>query len=158
MKSQIFFVLLALLLTACRTAGADPTPPPIHYGEDVCEFCGMIASEERFAAAYTTPDGHAHLFDDIGDMVQQHLKSPEGVSAFFAHDYESRAWIRAEEAHYVRSEQIATPMLSGLAAFASRQGAESLAAETGGQIFTFDELLAFYRDNPPPAGPAMKMQ
>jgi len=158
MKTQIFAFLLVFVLAACQAADATPTPPPIHYGEDVCEFCGMIASEERFAAAYVTADGQAHLFDDIGDMAQQHLKMGEEVAAFFVHDYQSGEWIRGEEALYVRSDQISTPMLSGVAACATRQEAESLAAETGGQILTFNELLTYYRDNPPPAGPMMDMQ
>jgi len=78
----------------------------------------MIASEELHAAAYVSDDGHGHIFDDIGDMVQLHLQEPDEVVAFFVHDYQDGAWIRAETAHYVRSDGVTTPMFSGLAAFA----------------------------------------
>jgi len=141
---------LILALTACGgAANAQPTPPTIHYGEDVCEFCGMIISEERHAAALVTQDGHGHTFDDIGDLIQAHLASQEEVLAFFVHDYEDETWIRAETAHYVLSDQMTTPMASGLVALTSSQKARVLASELQGQVLTFDELLTHYRQMAP---------
>jgi copper chaperone NosL len=152
-NGYVFFWLiagLALALTACRPAAdAEPTPPTVHYGEDICEFCGMIVSEERHAAAYVTEDGHGHSFDDIGDMVQAHLATQEAVVALFVHDYQDEAWIRAETAHYVQSDTLTTPMASGLAAFASSEEAQALAAELQGQVLSFDELLTHYRQSAP---------
>ncbi len=144
-------IILLLVLTACGggDTNAEPAPPTIHYGEDVCEFCGMIVSEETYAAAYVTGDGHNHTFDDIGDMVQAHLKMQEDVQAFFVHDHESKDWVRAETAHYVLSSDLPTPMLSGLAAFSSVEKATGFAAEADGKVLTFDELLTYYRKNPP---------
>jgi nitrous oxide reductase accessory protein NosL len=109
----------------------------------------MIISEERYTAAYVTEDGRGHTFDDIGDMVQAHLESEEEVLALFVHDYEDKAWIRAETAHYVLSDQVTTPMASGLAALASSQKAQALAAELQGQVLTFDELQTHYRQMAP---------
>lgn len=146
----VLAMLLLLTLAACgRNADAAPTPPTIHYGEDICEFCGMITSEERFAAAYVTSDGHSHIFDDIGDMFLAHLKMQEEVVAFFVHDYEDESWIRAETAHYTLSDQLTTPMASGLAAFTSTEKATALAEELGGEVLSFDELMAYYQENLP---------
>jgi copper chaperone NosL len=143
-------VVLALPLVGCAGAAkAEPAPPIIHYGEDSCAFCGMIISEERYAAAYVTEGGHGHSFDDIGDMVKAHLETEEEVLAFFVHDYEDEAWIRAETAQYVLSDRLATPMASGVAAFISSQKAQALAAELQGQVLTFDELLSHYRKMAP---------
>jgi copper chaperone NosL len=143
--------LLLLTLTACSGTpnAVDPTPPTIHYGEDICEFCGMITSEERFAAAYVTSDGHSHIFDDISDMFLAHLKMQEEVVAFFVHDYEDKSWIRAETAHYTLSDRLTTPMASGLAAFTSAEKATALAEELGGEVLTFDELMDHYQENSP---------
>jgi len=140
-------VVLLLAVTACGGAtGAEPTPPTLQYGEDICEFCGMIVSEERHAAAYVTSDGHGHVFDDIGDMVQFHVDQGEDVVAFFVHDFEDEVWIRAETAHYIRSGEVNTPMFSGLAAFASSEQAEALATELQVQMLDFDEVLGHYRE------------
>jgi copper chaperone NosL len=143
-------IMLLFTLTACGAqARAEPEPPDIYYGEDVCEFCGMIVSEERYAAGYILADGREHVFDDIGDMVQHYLATGENVTAFFVHDHASRMWIRAETAHYVLSTDLPTPMLSGVAAFSSQAEAMGFSAELGGETLTFEELLTHYRENPP---------
>lgn len=143
-------MMLLFTLTACGgQASAEPQPPTIHYGEDICEFCGMIISEERYAAGYISADGRQHIFDDIGDMVQYYLAADEDVTAFFVHDHGSQRWIRAETATYTLSTDLSTPMLSGVAAFPSQAEAASFAAELGGEILTFEELLSHYRENPP---------
>ena len=105
----------------------------------------MITSEDRHAAAYVSDAGHGHILDDFGDMVQLHLKEPGNVVAFFVHDYQDGVWIRAETAHYVRSDELTTPMFSGLAAFASSEHAEALADELQGQVLSFDEVLTHYQ-------------
>jgi nitrous oxide reductase accessory protein NosL len=110
----------------------------------------MIISEERYAAAYVTQDGHGHAFDDIGDMLRAHQEMQEEVTAFFVHDYEDWAWIRAETAHYVLSSHLTTPMASGLAAFGTPEEAQALAAELEeSQLLTFDELKTHYQGMPP---------
>jgi len=145
--------LLLLTITSCASsANAEPTPPVIHYGEDVCEFCSMIISDERYAAGYITADGQQHIFDDIGDMVQAHLAKGDQVIAFFVHNYESKTWIRAEKASYMRGGQTSTPMLSGLAAFDSPEKAQAVATELQAKVMSFDELLAYYQTNPPMPG------
>jgi copper chaperone NosL len=141
--------LLLLLLTGCAANAAEPTPPTIHYGEDVTEGCGMIISEKRFAAAYVLADGQSRIFDDIGEMTRAYLKEPpDAVAAVFVHDYETEAWMRGEAAFYMQSSSLPTPMLSGLAAFADRDKAEALALEYKGKTLTFEELLADYRSRP----------
>jgi copper chaperone NosL len=143
--TTLFFILL-LAVTACGNAAeAAPVPPEIHYGQELCEFCGMIISDPRYAAGYLTADGEDHLFDDIGNMVQSHLQKQDEVRAFFVHDYEEQRWIRAETAHYVLSPKLVTPMLHGLAAHTTAEKAEALAAELDGKLLTFDELLAHYK-------------
>ena len=148
----ISIILLILTVAACDgNANAEPTPPAIHYGEDVCEFCGMIVSEERYAAGYITRQGETHIFDDIGDMIQSHVENEEEATALFVHDYNRHTWIRAETAHYARSPDLPTPMLSGLAAFPMATEAEELIDELGGQALSFDALLSQYR-SPASAG------
>ena len=154
MKVLTIFLLLSLLLltiTACGSnTSAEPSPPTIHYGEDICEFCKMIINEERHAAAYITKDGQGHIFDEVGNMIQGLLKNQDisDITAFFVHDYEQQNWLRAETAYYVLSPELSTPMGSGLVALASSEQAKALAAEVQGQVFTFEEIVAYYRKNP----------
>lgn len=144
--STLLLSILLLALTACgRAASGEPVPPVIHYGEDICEFCGMIISDERYAAGYLTQNGEERIFDDIGGMFTAHLQKQEAVIAFFVHDYEDTSWIRAETAHYVFSEELPTPMLHGLVACATPERAQALAAEFNGSALTFDEVMDYYQ-------------
>jgi len=154
LQYAIYLAILLWLLSACASnTGADPTPPAIHYGEDVCELCNMIVSEADYAAAYVTGDGRGHKFDDIGDMFKSHAKFQEDVRAFFVHDYQDKHWIRAETAHFVQSDSLITPMLSGLAAFESPEVAAAFATENQGQVLSFDGLLAHYRSSATSSSP-----
>ncbi|MFN8454052.1 MAG: nitrous oxide reductase accessory protein NosL [Anaerolineae bacterium] len=142
-----------MLVTACsNTTNAEPTPPAIHYGEDVCEFCNMIISEERYASGYITSDGQQHIFDDIGDMFQAQIANNHQVIAFFVHNYDNNQWIRAEKATFVQSQGVRTPMASGIVAFESPDKAKTFADEMKGHIMNFSEVSAYYKDNPMPAG------
>lgn len=135
---------LALAGGACGKPADPLAPPAIVYGEDVCDECGMILSDERFAAA-TVVDGAAgpepRRFDDIGDMFSYHRGHGDlVVRRWYVHDLDSLAWLDAETAHFVRGEGIRSPMGSGLAAFATAERAAAYAAEVGGAVVPFDEL------------------
>jgi copper chaperone NosL len=102
----------------------------------------MIISEARFAAAYVTQEGETRRFDDVGDMLLFHQEHQEEVAVFWVHDYETEEWVRADQAFFVMSEELITPMGYGIVAFADRERAEALAAETQGMVMTFEELAA----------------
>lgn len=143
--TTLLFVL-AIIVSACGGAAqTEAAPPEILYGQDICEFCGMIVSDPRYAAGYLTPDGGEHIFDDIGNMFQSHLQNHNEVRAFFVHDHETQSWIRAETAYYVKSSKLLTPMLHGLAASATPEKAKALATKVDGQVLTFDEVIAHYQ-------------
>ena len=139
-------VLLGLI-TACNSnVAAELSPPTIHYGEDICDFCGMIISEERYAAGYLSRDGGERIFDDIGGMAISHLQNQEDVTAFFVHDYNEGRWIRAETAHYVLSPDLVTPMLHGVAACATAEKATRLAGQVNGKVVSFEQLLTHFQE------------
>lgn len=133
------------VLAACAPSNAEPTPPAIVYGQDVCDTCGMIISEPKFASALVLEDGSSLKFDDLGDMFVHHMDHPNlKVKAWFVHDYGTEEWIRGETAFYVASASIKAPMNGGLAAFAQRPEADAFAQQLGGEakVLTFDEARA----------------
>lgn len=135
-------VALAGLPLANCAAAIDPAKPPaIRYGEDVCSSCGMIISDRAYAAAYRTTGGEVRLFDDLGEMVLYHQRQRETVATFFVQDYETRTWLRTDEAYYVVSPELRTAMGTGVVALASPANAEALAARLKGQVLRFETLL-----------------
>ena len=124
-----YVLLVTFLLSACGAQPRQPQPPEIVYGQDVCEGCGMIIGEAKFAAATILTDGTARKFDDIGDMLIYHLDHPEAqVKAWFVHDYQSETWLRGETAFFVKGD-LMTPMGGRIAAFENKTAAETYAAE-----------------------------
>ncbi len=133
-------VAAALLLAGCGgRAPAEPQPPDIAYGQDMCDACGMLIDAPKFAAATALADGTARKFDDMGEMFAYHREHPdEQVRAWFVHDYDTEAWVRAEGAHFVHSENIQTPMGSGVVAFESESAAKAFADPLAAEVLSFD--------------------
>jgi len=133
--------LTLAVLAACTPGPTEPSPPEIIYGQDVCDACGMIISEARFAAGAVLEDGETLKFDDIGDMLRYQGSHPDlEVAAWFVHDTPSEAWLNAVAATYVVSPAISSPMGSGLAAFADPGPAASFAAEVDGEVLGWDQI------------------
>ena len=143
-KIFLVVVLAVLSLTLLAACGGGPDldePPDIRYGEDVCDRCLMIINEARYAAAYVKPDGEARRFDDIGGMVAYIDEVAEDVAVFWVHDYDTEEWLKADEAFYVESDDLVTPMGFGIVAFADRSRAEEWAAEQAGILRSYSEMF-----------------
>ena len=139
----IFHLSFFIFLAGCVGQSAEVKPPEIVYNEDICEACGMLISEARFASATVDVDGTPHKFDDIGDLVDYYAShSAAQVKAYFVHDYTSQQWIRAETATFIVSPKIMTPMMHGIAAFADKSAAEAMAQQLGVKVLDFAQLKA----------------
>lgn len=143
-KTTNVFLLALLgfifLLAACGQA--EIAPVAIHP-EDMCSMCRMAISEKQFAAELITKDGEALKFDDIG-CLRDYLKSKADrnqIAAYFVADYESKKWLKAESASFVKSAELATPMGGNLAAFESQDKAKEAAAKFKGERVSFTELI-----------------
>ncbi len=139
------FLLGAILaLTGCGEK-ASLEPPKLILGQQECEECKMIVSEERFAAgAAFIADGDAtkFVFDDVGCLVDWLGKSADRDSCIpYVHDYDTLAWLDARKAFFMHSEELRTPMASHIAAFADDAAAEALFQKYPGQRVTWPELL-----------------
>lgn len=133
-----------LLAVAC-SGGRPLSPPTIHYGHDLCTYCNMIISDERFAAALVVehrPDEPA-LFDDIACLLELSQGRPEQAQVIrWVHDFATGSWLDVSGAAFLVSRQLHTPMASGVAAFASLQDAEAARERLGGEVTTYAQLLS----------------
>lgn len=149
-------LLLPLALTGCGGDQADAAmPPDISYGRDVCDRCGMIIGDERYAGGLVAADGTAEIFDDIGEMLQSVRETTMDDRQVWAHDWASREWINADTAAFVWATPETTPMGTGLHAFSNQEAAAAFAAEQGIEehALTWADLLT----GELPASPAHQM-
>jgi copper chaperone NosL len=135
----------ALLLGALWLAGCGkPKFEPVEIAaEDMCAFCKMAISEKPYAAEFLNRDGDVFKFDEIGCLANQ-LKTRQNrrdIAAFFVVDYDSREWVNAEQAYFVRSEEFKTPMSGRIVAFKDRSKADEAAAKYHGNLLGFGELF-----------------
>ncbi len=143
MRQLAALVLISIVASACASQADASGPPEIVYGRDLCVECGMLITEERFAAAYRF-ENEARRFDDIGGMLLHGTETqelPAAAGDAWVHDWESRAWLSAEDAWYVIAEGLVTPMGYGIVAFADRAAADAYATDRSGTTYTWNELF-----------------
>jgi nitrous oxide reductase accessory protein NosL len=136
------------LVAAClwvAAAGCEDAPsiapPEILLGQDVCDVCGMIISDDRYAAGLVIDrDGEyeTRSFDDIGCLLMFADEHADvAVAARYVRDFRSRSWRDAETAAYLHSGHLHTPMAFGVAALGTEADARTLAAEFPGDVLDF---------------------
>jgi copper chaperone NosL len=112
--------------------------------EDMCAFCKMAISERQYAAEFLNRDGDVFKFDDIGCMANYVAEKQAGdsVAAFYVVDFDSKRWLKAEEASFIASPNFHTPMGGGMVAYKDRSRAEAAAAANRGRLISFAETLS----------------
>ncbi|MCW5777376.1 MAG: nitrous oxide reductase accessory protein NosL [Phycisphaeraceae bacterium] len=126
----------ALGLGACGNQTADG-PPAVRLGHDVCAECNMIISDGRWATATIVPGPRGpepRLFDDFNCQVNfENEHADTEIVARWSRDHATGAWLRTENAQFVFSRDLRTPMGSNAAAFGSRSDADAALAALAAQ-------------------------
>ena len=126
---------LATGLLGAGCAGPD-TPPPIAL-DTPCATCGMGVQDLRFACQRSV--GRAWRVYDAIECLLRDAGSRTATAGAWLADYDRQTLHSADSMWVVRGE-FASPMGGGLAAFRTRDSADSVAAVTHGRV---DRLAAF---------------
>lgn len=140
MKKGIALVVIGILLTSCNVK-----PQEINYGEDACHYCSMTIVDRQHSAELVTDKGKAFKFDAIECMIH-HLEETTTPMAFYlvADYFKPGEFIDANNATFIISPNIPSPMRANLSAIKLKEKAISLQAEKGGSLYTWDELLTYF--------------
>ncbi len=140
MKVKIKTTLLLLLPFLVISCSKEIKPEEIEP-HDVCYLCKMAISQLEFASEIVTPSGEVYKFDDIGCMIEftNAKELPEG-SVMFVRDFYTKEWVKIEDALFVKSEKIQTPMNYFVVSFKTRESLERFMKEYGGEEFPYDQL------------------
>lgn len=114
MSKLAILTAVTVLFISCSHNEQDG-PSEIFFGEDICDRCKMIISEKEFAAQYRLSEGDTVKFDDIGCMIH-YLNEVESrrVESVYVTDYFTGDWINADEANFLWTRNITTPMGYGI--------------------------------------------
>lgn len=145
--------LSALVVTG---AGCSPEPEPIVYGEDLCAHCRMVIADERYGAELVTTRGRVFRFDSIECMADYALHSVDAaaVHSLWVTPYATPGQlISVDDAIFLHSPQLNSPMGANLTAFAAASaGRDALVEQYGGEILDWAGVLERVSAHPPGAG------
>ena len=111
----------------------------------------MTIADQRFAAELVTRTGKVYLFDDAGCLATFTVGGPVGpdqVQSAWVSDFRHPGTlIPAQDASFLRTQAVQSPMASNLVAVPRAVG-DSLQAALGGVLLDWAQVLAAAR---PPA-------
>lgn len=125
-------LVVALLLSGCSA----PKPAKVVIGQDSCAMCNMVISDARFATQVVTKTGKAYKFDSIECMVAFLIDGTvpkDQIHSAWVSDYlNPGTWLKAEDARYLQSVKVRSPMGLNLSAFKTLGELENVRAEANG--------------------------
>lgn len=139
--------LLALTAAVGCSGTAQEGAPEVIEGRSVCDECGMIIDDVRYAAALRLADGTPKVFDDIGGLLAWVMeRGAESDGQRWVFDRHSGDAVPASEAFYVFSENEITPMGWGVVAFVDEAVATVQAEVKGVTVMGWEALVAAFHD------------
>ena len=142
MKSNLIQII-SILVIVFSVSSCKVEPKEINYGKDHCHFCDMTVVDKTHAAEYVTKKGKAYMFDAIECMVRDlDRNSDESDMAFLlVTDYGNPGeLVAAQNATFLISEKIKSPMGANLTAFGSLEVAQTTHEDLGGELYNWEQL------------------
>lgn len=137
---KISIVITALVLLSCK-----PEPETLRYGQDVCHTCKMTLVDKKYGAELVTAKGKVYKFDDVNCMagfIHSGYLNDQTISLTLITDYaQPGTLIPAQEAFYLKSDNLRSPMASGIAAFGSIESLQQNKETLTGTALRWSEVL-----------------
>lgn len=135
-------IITLIIIFAAILMGCEPKPQPINYGSDECAYCRMMITDAEFGSQIVNNQGRAYKFDSIECMVAYDLtEDGENFHSIWVPDFMDRDhWLKAEDAVYLHSETLRSPMGLFLSAYADQATAEEMRDEYGGDIVDYNRV------------------
>lgn len=144
LKRICFICLTVLLFSAC-----SKSPKIIDYGNDGCHFCKMTIVDKIHGAELITDKGKVFKFDATECMLDYMQKNKDlPIGSLHTNYYETPTdFIVAQDATFLISENLPSPMGAYLTAFKTKESADKVLLEIGGKLYSWNELLAQFKSN-----------
>jgi copper chaperone NosL len=140
---------IGILIIAFLILGCEVAPQPLEYGIDACHTCKMTLMDPKFGAEIVTEKGKVYKFDDINCMVDFYnsgYESTDKMAHIMVIDFsQPEKLIQARDAFYIKSNQIRSPMSSGIAAFETEAEMDKHKKEWKGIWLSWGELKTEFK-------------
>jgi copper chaperone NosL len=125
-------------------SGCGPQELTLNYGKDQCHHCKMTLVDNRYGAALRTDKGKVYKFDDVNCLVDflhsGKLPQAEVAEISFANFAQPNTLVPQEQAWFLHSDSLNTPMASGVAVFGSEAELQKAQATYPGRQWTWQQL------------------
>jgi copper chaperone NosL len=139
-KSSLPIIFLVTNLFSCNNFQQK-----INLGKDVCAFCKMIVSDNRYGAVLISPKGKAYIFDDeqclISYVKRNKITIANPNTLYFTNYSEDHLLLNAEKSFIVQSKKLHGPMNGLFAAFSNKDSANSYIKLNTGSLITLKEMI-----------------
>lgn len=140
----IFLTLITIVHVSCSVKHE-----PIRYGTDACDFCKMLIMDNKSGAEIVTTKGKVYKFDDINCLVM-YIDDNVSDESTLAHrlvtDYNgTEQMAEVEEAFFVQSDLLRTPMASQVVAFHSDAERNAFLAKSEGNSLSWIEVREMFK-------------
>lgn len=141
---RLLLAILSITILSCAVE-----PEPLQYGQDACHTCKMTLMDKKFGAELVSKKGKVFKFDDVNCMLTFY-NSGDIDSRDFAYrlvtDFSKPATlIDANDAFYLKSPGVKSPMASQIAAFGEKQTMEQTKKELKGIYLVWGELVTQFK-------------
>ena len=135
----LFSVSFALLLESCNT-----DPKAIRIGQDNCDFCKMTISDNRFGAEVVTKKGKVYKFDDghcvVGFIIAKKIQKKDIAGVYFTNFSSPNELIKTENAYFLQSPSLKSPMNGNIAAFSNEDSLVQLLPTFKGNKISWEDM------------------
>jgi copper chaperone NosL len=118
-KSSVTVAVLSIIFLS----GCNVSPDPIAFGKDNCHFCKMTISDGRFGGEVVSKKTKTYKFDDshcILAFIRSNTVKREDIAGIYFLDFaDGHDFVRAEDAFFLQSPDLKSPMNGNIAAFKS---------------------------------------
>jgi copper chaperone NosL len=135
------------LLLVCATVAAcqrGSGPRPLVVGEDSCDFCKMSISDTRYGGEVRTTTGRIVTFDAV-ECLASYIAAAGDSARFdgiWVADFHGGGMVPADGARFVSGGTLHSPMGRQITSFAASATPADLVAKYGGQVLTWQQVLA----------------
>ncbi len=138
-NSMLLSLIVVLSMHSCITG-----PETIDYGSDACHYCQMTIVEKIYGAEMITDKGKVFKFDAAECLIffRNELDGTEGYQLLTNHFETPGAFIPVEEATFLISENLPSPMGAFLTAFKTEAKAMEVKNDKGGELYNWEEVQA----------------
>ncbi len=146
-KTKLKTKAIPLLVLGCIIAtlnSCNTAPQPIRMGQDNCDFCKMTISDERFGAELVTKKSKIYKFDDehciVAFLHAKHVEGTQIAGVYFTDFNSPHQLIKAEEAIFLQSPALKSPMNGNIAAFRDEESFEKAFQKFYGNKISWEDM------------------